>query len=305
MAATLVPTSETTTKLRTPTRPTTHASRVNALGLGFDPVTFDEALDRVESLAAAREPALVVTANLNWAMLAARDPKLKSLTDKADLVVADGMPILWMSRFGKRHLPQRVAGADMVPALCKRAAKRGYRVFFLGADEGVGQRAADVLQARHPNLQIAGVEAPFLSKLSESEEADLIDRIRESRADILFAAFGQPKGEVWLHENLQRLGPLVAMQIGASIDFVAGRARRAPSWTHNLGLEWLYRTWCEPGRMISRYAANAWFLLTQLPRELWRRETADRSGRATNFFHGPSSGLPPMKVNRLARRAPR
>ncbi len=243
--------------------------RIVSLGMGFDPLTFGETLEAIDEFIAARKAALVITANLNWAMLIARDARLKSLTDAAELVVADGMPPVWLSRFGKRRLPERVAGSDMLPALCERAAGRGYRVFFLGAAEGVGQAAADILQARLPGLQIAGVEAPFLSKLTAEEETELLARIRQSEADIVFAAFGQPKGEVWLHENLQRMGPVVAMQIGASIDFIAGRAKRAPKWTHKLGIEWLYRTWCEPGRMIARYSANAWFLLKRLPRELF------------------------------------
>jgi N-acetylglucosaminyldiphosphoundecaprenol N-acetyl-beta-D-mannosaminyltransferase len=217
----------------------------------------------------------VITANLNWAMLCAQDEKLRSISEHADLVTADGFPPVWLSKRTSCPLPERVAGSDLVPTLCANAVAQNRRIFFLGAGEGVGQRAADKLRAQHPGIQIVGVEAPHLGKLSPAEHAALIERIRSAEPDLLFAAFGQPKGEVWLAANLPALGPVVAMQVGATLDFVAGEVSRAPRVVQKLHLEWLYRAALEPRRLAGRYAANLWFLL----RHLLNREPQKESCR--------------------------
>jgi N-acetylglucosaminyldiphosphoundecaprenol N-acetyl-beta-D-mannosaminyltransferase len=274
--------------------------RVEILGIDFDSLTFAEAIEAIDRMIVDRRPGFLITANLNWAMLAGGDERLKQITRRAELVVADGMPVVWLSRLKKQSLPQRVTGADLVPALCELAAARGYRVFFLGAAEGVGQTAADQLKSRYPELQIAGVEAPVLAELSIAAESALLHRIRQSRADIVFAAFGQPKGELWLHDNLHHMGSVVAMQIGASIDFVAGRAQRAPRWIQRLGVEWLYRTWQEPRRMAGRYAANLWFLLKRLPHELGpKRTSASRAGTTVaidSIYRFPTRAAEPQSA---------
>ncbi|WP_439621371.1 WecB/TagA/CpsF family glycosyltransferase [Gemmata sp.] len=237
---------------------------VNVWGLPLAPLTFDQTLDAVEALIAAREAALVVTANLHYAMLTARHPDLARVNRSAALVVADGWPLVLASRRTRTPVPERVAGSDLVPALCGRIAPRGGRVFLLGGAPGVAQEAAAVLAARYPGLSVVGAEAPPFRALSGDETAALLARVRAAAPDLLFVAFGQPKGERWLAEHLPALGPTVSLQIGASLDMLVGRVRRAPRLVQRLGLEWAWRVGTEPRRLAPRYAEDAAFLARRL-----------------------------------------
>jgi N-acetylglucosaminyldiphosphoundecaprenol N-acetyl-beta-D-mannosaminyltransferase len=248
-------------------------------GLPLAPLTFAQVLDEIDRLIKSGRPHHVITANLHYAMLVAREPGLAELTDGAALVLADGMPLVWASRWKRRRLPERVAGADLIPALCARAAARGHRVFFLGAAPGVGEEAARRLRLVHPTLQVVGIEAPSFRALTPDEHAALVGRIRAARADLLFLAMGQPQGERWLAENLGAIGVPVCLQVGASLDFAAGRVPRAPRLIQRLGLEWAYRLYREPGRLLLRYAKNLLFLLRMLTRDLLFWGRAEKEGR--------------------------
>lgn len=229
----------------------------------------EETVEMVDRLIERRRPGFFITANLQYAMLAAHDPRLAEVNRSAAFLLADGMPMVWYSRLLGRPLPERVAGSDLIYLLCRRAADRGHRVFFLGGKPGAAADAATTLSWMYPGLTVAGIEAPELESLSADEHQGLIARIRNARADLLMVAFGQPKGELWLAENLAALGVPACVQVGASFDFVAGRASRAPRWMQRLGLEWLYRTVCDPKRLGPRYARNAWFLLKAVIRDIW------------------------------------
>jgi N-acetylglucosaminyldiphosphoundecaprenol N-acetyl-beta-D-mannosaminyltransferase len=231
-------------------------------------LTFEQALDRVEALIKAGVPAYFITANLHYAMLTARDRRLAEVNEKAAFLLADGMPLVWASRWRPRRLPERVAGSDLVPVLCGRAALRQYRVFLLGGPPGVAEEAARKLCERYPGLQVVGTECPPFRELSEQEQADLQNRIRAARPDLLFVAFGQPKGELWLAGHCPALGVPACVQVGATLDFIAGRVRRAPRWIQRLGLEWVYRLSGEPGRLAGRYARNFLFALKMLALDL-------------------------------------
>jgi N-acetylglucosaminyldiphosphoundecaprenol N-acetyl-beta-D-mannosaminyltransferase len=245
-------------------------------GLPLAPLTFDQALEKVDILIQAGSPSYFITANLHYAMLTARDKRLPLLNAGAAFVLTDGMPLVWASRWRTRKLPERVAGSDMVPALCGMAAERGYRVFLLGGAPGVAEEAGRRLLERFPKLQIAGIAAPNLGTMSEEEKAALIREIRESKPHLLFAAFGQPKGELWLAGHAEALGVPVTVQIGASIDFVAGRVRRSPRWMQRVGLEWVYRLWREPRRLVGRYYSNGLFALRMLAHDLVTRREERR-----------------------------
>ena len=237
-------------------------------GVPLARLTYDETLDEVDRLIERGEPAFFITANLNYAMLTRRDPRLRAVNAQAAFLVADGMPLVWYSRALGRPLPERVAGADLIFTLLERAAERRYRVFLLGGAASVAQEVAGIARERYPGLQIVGVEAPVLSDLSPEEHRELISRIRRARPHLLLVAFGQPKGELWLAEHCRALGVPACVQLGASFDFVAGRTSRAPKWMQRIGAEWLYRVGCEPRRMIPRYARNAAFLVKAVARDI-------------------------------------
>ena len=236
-------------------------------GLPLARVYVGQAMELIDRLIRRGEPSLVITANLHYAMLSDGDPRLAEINRLAEFLVADGMPMIWYSRLTRRPLPERVAGSDLIYLLSRQAAERRQRVFFLGGMPGVAAAAATRLSWMYPGLQVAGIEAPELDSLSVCEQDQLVGRIRDARPDLLLVAFGQPKGEVWLAENLQKLNVPVSIQVGASFDFVAGRATRAPRWMQRIGLEWLYRMGCDPKRLGPRYAKDAWFLAKAIFRD--------------------------------------
>lgn len=233
---------------------------VEVFGLPILPVTFEETLDEVDRLIAAREPNYFITANLHYAMLSHRDPRIAAVNRDAAFLVADGFPLLLAAKLRGQPLPQRVTGSDLIYALCERAAAKGHRVFFLGGAPGVADAAASELTSRYPGLIVAGVEVPPFRTLDAEENARLCKRIADAGTDLLLVALGQPKGELWLWENREALQVPAAVQLGASFDFVAGRVKRAPRWIQRLNLEWAYRMFGEPKRLGPRYVQDALFL---------------------------------------------
>ncbi len=236
----------------------------------FDRVTLQQAVQRVGALIERRMPSYVITANLNYVMLHHQHPELRTITHDAAMILADGQPIVWRSRLSNKPLPERVAGSEMICHLAELARDRGYRIYFLGGEPGVAAKCAAVLANEYRGLQIAGAESPPFRQLTAIEQQEQDDRIRAAGTDLLLVAFGQPKGERWIHEHSQRIGVPVSIQLGASFDFLAGTAKRAPVIYQRLGLEWAYRMLSDPRRLLPRYASNAVFLLSALIED-WKR----------------------------------
>ena len=224
-------------------------------------------LDMAQTVALAdaviqrRQPEYFVTANLNYLMLTEQHPRLAEVNARSIAVIADGQPIVNRSRFTATPLPCRVAGSDMIVELSRLSAERAYRVFFLGAPPGVAQKAAGELRRRFPDLQVAGCYSPPFRQLTSAEHEDMLAMIRNAGTDLLFVAFGQPKGEFWIYDNLQELQVPLSIQLGASFDFLAGTAHRAPQCWQCCGCEWLYRALSDPRRLGPRYAKNIVYLV--------------------------------------------
>lgn len=244
---------------------------VRIWGIPLAPFTLEGTLNEISRRIRDRVPCYFITANVNYAMLTESNPELRKVNEEAAFILADGMPLVWASRWRKTRLPERVPGSDLVPALCKQAAQQGHRVFLLGGAPGVGEAAATKLTADYPGLQIVGIEAPTLKNLSQSEHRELIERIRMARPDLLFVALGQPLGEFWVHRHYQDLRVPVCVQVGATIDFMAGRVPRAPLWMQSTGMEWMYRLYREPRRLAHRYFSNSLFLVRAFFRDLFKR----------------------------------
>lgn len=230
------------------------ADRVTVLGLGIDAVTMDQAIAAFERLIHRRRPALACSLNVDICMKAQRDAELRAIIQAADLVLVDGTPMVWAARFLGSPLPGRVSGSDFVPAFAGVAARAGYRLFLLGAAPGIAERARDWLERHRPGVLVAGTYAPPAGfERDVSEIARTIDIVRRARPDVLFAAFGAPKQEKWLFRFRGDLEVPVSMGIGSSLDYLAGRLRRAPGWMQRAGLEWTYRLAQEPARLWRRY----------------------------------------------------
>jgi N-acetylglucosaminyldiphosphoundecaprenol N-acetyl-beta-D-mannosaminyltransferase len=234
-------------------------------GLPFVRLTTAQCVDWIEDLIRRGAPSYVITANLNWVMLSHQRPDLDAVNRQAAGIVADGMPIVWQSRRQKEEvLPERVAGSELIYLLAERAAQKGWGIYLTGGAEGVAETAARKLETLYPGLRIAGADCPPFRPLSEEETNEQLQRIRDSNAQLLFIAFGQPKGEIWIHKNYHQLNVPVCIQLGASFDFIAGTATRAPKVWQKLGLEWAYRMAHDPKRLVPRYWSNAKFLCSQL-----------------------------------------
>jgi N-acetylglucosaminyldiphosphoundecaprenol N-acetyl-beta-D-mannosaminyltransferase len=241
-------------------------------GVPFAPLTLAQAVDAVSRLIRAGRPSFFITAPTHYVMLSEAMPDLREINARAAFILADGAPVVWASRRLGTPLPERVAGSDLIFHLCEAAARERFRVFLLGGGEGVAEEAARRLVERYPALEVVGTECPPFRAPTASEEEALLDRIRHARPQLLFVAFGQPKGERWIVRHYERLGVPVSVQVGASLDFAAGRVRRAPRWMQKTGLEWAFRLALEPRRLFGRYARNAWFIARMLLRDLRRSD---------------------------------
>ncbi len=271
-------------------QPVARPEVVAVWGTSFSRMTMQQTVAFADQIICRGVPEYFITANLNYLMLTEQVPSLHPVNERAAAMLADGNPIVRRSRFTDTPLPERVAGADLIVELARLSAEKGYRLFLLGAAPGVAQTAAEKLVEQFPSLKIAGCYAPPFRPLSPEEQSQMLQRIRDAGTDILLVAFGQPKGELWVHEHLAELNVPLSIQLGASFDFLAGTARRAPRLWQRIGCEWLYRACSDPRRLMPRYASNAWFLM----RCLWRDISAskplkDQTDRACSSTKHPTS----------------
>lgn len=237
-------------------------SRISVDELDFDRVTMKEAVRRIVRMAKRRDRArYVCTGNLDHLVIADRDPDFRAAYRKADLVVADGAPVVWLSRIASRAasgtLPERVAGSDLFWELARLSGEANLRLFFLGGLPGAAARAAAAVEKRHPGARIAGTYCPPREAFDTREEQARIRRIvRQAAPDVLLVGFGAPKQEKWMAENKDLLGVPVAIGVGGSFELASGIRRRAPRWLRSSGLEWLFRFAQEPKRLFRRYVVD-------------------------------------------------
>lgn len=236
-------------------------------------VTSQQALDQVVELVGAGDGGYIVTPNVDHVVQAEHNEALRAAYDAASLSLVDGQPLMWLSQMMGEPFPEKISGSDFVPHLVALAAERGWRVFFLGAGEGVGAKAAEILRSEHPGLDIRVHSPKFGFDQDPVERAEVLRRVREAMPHVLVMALGCPKQELLMHRWRQELGPTVAIGAGATLDFIAGNITRSPTWISNAGLEWLYRLGREPRRLAHRYLVRdpeivkiAWRML-RLPRE--------------------------------------
>jgi N-acetylglucosaminyldiphosphoundecaprenol N-acetyl-beta-D-mannosaminyltransferase len=262
-----------------PVRKTFSRSKATTiLGVSFDAVTTLEALDRIEQMIASRQPHYLATANVDFVVQSRRDLELRRILSDADMVLCDGTPLVWASRWLGNPLPERVAGADLVPALIERAAEKGYRIFLLGATPRAAQLAVEKLAEKFPALHVASFSPPF-KPLLEMDHAEIRRRISAEKPDVLLVAFGCPKQEKWIAMHYRELGVPVCIGVGATVDFLAGYMKRAPRWMQRTGTEWLFRLAQEPRRLFKRYAVDLGVFGFGLLRKLWQFRFRDHRNK--------------------------
>ena len=246
---------------------------VKLFGIPVAKVTEAEAVERIVELAKKRaydnkRAAIVATLNVDFVANAVSgkpfggNDELWGYLKGADLVTADGMPIVLLSRLVRNPLPERVTGADLVPVICRRFAEEGLSVYVLGGDREAVESAFEKL----PAVKVAGID-PAVVNLDE-EQPDIVARINAARPDLLFVALGNPKQELWMGRNAARVEVPVMMGVGGTFNFIAGCVKRAPRWMQRCGMEWIHRILQEPRRLWRRYAYGlvkfSWLAILQL-----------------------------------------
>lgn len=250
---------------------TINRRKVRLFGIDMDAVRMDQAVAQVLIWISERDGQCryVVTPNVDHVVLYHESEPLRQAYGEASLVLADGAPIVAASRLLGRPLPERVAGSDLVPCLFHEATwqRLPLRLYLLGGEPGVGQRAAERIAATWPGIEVVGVASPPLGfERDDSVNSELVAEINGCQPDLLLIGLGAPKQERWISRYYGELSVPAALCIGATIDFLAGHRTRAPRWMCRFGLEWLYRVLCEPRRLARRYARDAW----RFPRFVWR-----------------------------------
>jgi len=251
--------------------------RVSVAGVPIDRLDMDAAVERLRDALVHRRQVQVATVNLDFLVRAQRMPELMAVLGRTELNLADGMPVVWLSRLIGRPVPARVAGADLVPRLMSELAQSGARVFLLGGEGGVAEAAARRLVREIPGLEVCGLHEPPRASLDDLENSGLVEMIEGSGASVLLVALGNPKQELWIARHRNRLpGIAIAVGVGCVFDILAGRVSRAPEWMQRAGLEWLYRLVNEPGRLAGRFARDATWLVLISARVLLRRARPPR-----------------------------
>ncbi len=244
-------------------------SRIEVMGCPVDALDMEQTIQEVERYIKQRKLCQHVVINVSKFVAMQKDPNLKMIINACDIINADGMPMVWVSKLFKQSLSSRVAGVDLFQALINLCHKKGYRPFFFGARECAVTTMVETFLHKYPDLEVAGYRNGYFS---EHEEAEIAEMIKQSGADMLFVGFSSPMKEYFLNKWMPVMQVPFCMGVGGSFDIVAGKTKRAPLWMQNTGLEWLYRIIQEPKRMWKRYAqTNPVFILMVL-RELVRRD---------------------------------
>lgn len=262
------------------------------LGLPFNLMTMDETIEDAVAQIDARKPGYYITANADFIAQAYGNEALKDILFHADRVVCDGMPLVWLSRYFKPELPERVAGSDMVFRLFAEARKRGWKIFFLGSDESTLTQTKGILEKEYEGIQIVGTFAPPFGKVDAWPNDEITTMIKESSPDLLLVAVGCPKQEYWISRYYKDVEVPLSIGIGASLDFISGSQTRAPEWIQKIGMEWMWRMLSDPKRLLKRYAKDLYYLglLSLRQRALLVKRSGDSVGMAFAESQTLSSG---------------
>jgi len=237
------------------------------LGCPISKLNLDQVIDEAEGFIKSKKPHYIAVVNVAKIVKMRSDRRLTASVKSAHLIGADGVPLVWASRLLGNPLPGRVNGTDLMYRLLEKADEKGYRVFFFGAKEKILQAVLTRVRAEYPGVRVAGWQNGYFKP---EDEWNIARKIRASRADVLFIAFGTPKKEIWVGRYLQAMGVPVVHGVGGSFDVFAGLIPRAPVWMQKAGLEWLFRLLQEPRRMWKRYLVTNSLFLGLLVKEVFR-----------------------------------
>lgn len=229
-------------------------ARIKFMNTCIDNLTMSETLNEIDKLIQKKICSYVVTPNVDHIVRLEKDEELQKVYKNASLILTDGKPLIWISKWYKTPIKEKISGSDLFPRVCQLAANKNYTMYLLGAAEGVADTAARNLMKKYPGLNIVGTYSPpFGFEKNEQEMNKIKAQIQDVHPDILIVGLGCPKQEKFMYYHCKELGVPISFGLGASIDFEAGNIKRAPKWMSNHGLEWLYRFSKEPKRLFKRY----------------------------------------------------
>lgn len=229
-------------------------ARIKFMNTDIDNLTMAETLNEIDKLIQEKNCSYVVTPNVDHIVRLEKDEELQKVYKNASLILTDGKPLIWISKWYKTPIKEKISGSDLFPNVCELAANKNYTMYLLGAAEGVADTAAKNLMKKYPGLNVVGTcSPPFGFEKNEQEMNKIKTQIQAVHPDILIVGLGCPKQEKFMYYHCKELGVPISFGLGASIDFEAGNIKRAPKWMSNHGLEWLYRFSKEPKRLFKRY----------------------------------------------------
>lgn len=229
-------------------------ARMKFMNTEIDNLTMQETLQAIDQLIQEDGNSYVVTPNVDHIVQLETDKELQDVYANASLILTDGKPLLWIAKLYGTQIKEKISGSDLFPLLCDMAAKKEYKMFFLGAAEGVAAKAAENLKKRYSGLQVAGTYSPPYGFEKDALEIKKIaEMIKEAQPQILIVGLGCPKQEKFIWNNREYLNVPVSLGLGASFDFEAGNIKRAPRWMQKCGFEWLFRITQDPKRLFKRY----------------------------------------------------
>lgn len=229
-------------------------ARIKFMNTDIDNLTMAETLNEIDKLIQKKNCSYVVTPNVDHIVRLEKDEELQKVYKNASLILTDGKPLIWISKWYKTPIKEKISGSDLFPRVCQLAANKNYTMYLLGAAEGVADTAARNLMEKYPGLNIVGTYSPpFGFEKNKQEMNKIKTQIQDVHPDILIVGLGCPKQEKFMYYHCKELGVPISFGLGASIDFEAGNIKRAPKWMINHGLEWLYRFSKEPKRLFKRY----------------------------------------------------
>jgi N-acetylglucosaminyldiphosphoundecaprenol N-acetyl-beta-D-mannosaminyltransferase len=229
-------------------------SRFRVLGVQVNAVQISEVAQQIEAWIQRRDTCrFIAVTGMHGVMEAQHDATFKMVLNSADLVVPDGMPLVWLGRLRGLRLPRRVYGPELMLSVCQRTASRGVRHFFFGGAPGIPEKLTETLRSRFPGLDVVGTYSPPFRPLRPEEEEEVVEMINAAAPDILWVGLSTPKQEKWMHTYRDHLRVPVLVGVGAAFDINSGMKQQAPVWMREHGLEWLFRLFQEPQRLWRRY----------------------------------------------------
>lgn len=233
-------------------------NKVWVTGVPFSNLNRQELVTLLHGYVQSTEKCQVCFVPTNSIMAARQKPLVKKVYEQSSLVICDGVPIQWASSILGSPLKERITGFDLFPLFIQECAKKGYRVFFMGAAEGVAEQLSLRYSILYPQLNIRGYYCPPMSdSFSKAENEKMVQLINNAETDVLFVSLTAPKQDIWIHQHLDQLNVKIAMGVGAAFNAELGNIKRAPEWMQSAGLEWFYRFIQEPFRLFRRYFIEA------------------------------------------------